>query len=146
MLNRRKFLWLSLAGTGGLLSFNYISKVSNMQLVLGRILSENLGGLKIDPLEIQRWTQDVVEKKSLNLSFASTQLLCMYQIQPLNTLLLPFNRKYQQLCTDITANFLLSTDFFLNKMDEQKEIRYSGMVYQTYKGACANPFSGLYYK
>ncbi len=147
MLNRRNFLLYSLAGTGGLLmSFNYISKITNMQQVISDILLENIQGLKIERSDVQKYAQDMIENNALNMSFASTQLLCVYQMRGAETLLFPFNRKYHQLCTDMTAQFLLSTDFFINKMDEERQIKYSGTIYSIYKRACANPFSGLYYK
>ena len=147
MLNRRKFIWYTLAGTGGLLmGFRYLTKITNFEQVLSDLLLRNLDGLKINPAEIDEYARDVATNNALNLSFANTQLLCMYQMMGTENFLMPFNRKYNRLCTDITANFLLSTDFHLNKMDEQRAITYSGSIYNMYKGACRNPFSGLFYK
>lgn len=44
----------------------------------------------------------------------------------------------------LVEDFLLSTDFFINKMDERKEVKYIAL-YNPYKRACSNPFSFLYY-
>ena len=44
----------------------------------------------------------------------------------------------------IVTGFLLSTDFFVNRMDETKTIKYIGLRDKN-KAACFNPFSHLYY-
>ena len=147
MLNRKKFLWYSLIGIGGsLMSCEYISKVTHFEKVIADILTENLEGLKVSPSDISDYARDVTKNNALNFSFAGTQMLCLYDIRSFQPFLQPLNKKYTRLCTDITANFLLSTDFFMNKMDEKKTITYSGSVYSVYRSACANPFSVLYYK
>jgi hypothetical protein len=40
--------------------------------------------------------------------------------------------------------YLLSTDFFTNKMDESKTIKYVGL-YNPYTRPCAHPFSNNVY-
>ena len=49
-----------------------------------------------------------------------------------------------QLVRTITTLYLLSTDFFQNRMDERKLVRFHS-IYDPYKTPCANPFSALYY-
>jgi hypothetical protein len=44
----------------------------------------------------------------------------------------------------ITNKYLLSTDFFMNKMNESKAVKYLGF-YNPHKSPCANPFSYIYY-
>lgn len=44
----------------------------------------------------------------------------------------------------LVEGFLPATDFFMNKMDENRQINYVGM-YNPYKRPCANPFSFIYY-
>jgi hypothetical protein len=44
----------------------------------------------------------------------------------------------------ITNKYLLSTDFFINNMDEDKEVKYLGF-YNPHRSPCANPFSNLYH-
>ena len=58
---------------------------------------------------------------------------------------LPYSKKYQEYRNQFVEKFLLSTDFFTNKMDESKEIQFIGL-YQPYQKPCFNPFSNLYYK
>ena len=44
----------------------------------------------------------------------------------------------------LVKGFLQATDFFYNKMDEGKDVKYLGL-YNAYQRPCANPFSHLYY-
>jgi hypothetical protein len=44
----------------------------------------------------------------------------------------------------ISQQYLLSTDFFRNKMDESKIVKYLGL-FDPYLRPCANPFSEIYY-
>ncbi len=46
--------------------------------------------------------------------------------------------------SSLVEKYLLSTDFFLNKMDESRTVKYAG-YYNPYKSPCTNPFSSLYY-
>ena len=56
----------------------------------------------------------------------------------------PYSGKYLQYKNQIVGQFLLSTDFFINKMDSRKKIQYVSF-YNPYKMPCANPFSSSYY-
>jgi hypothetical protein len=53
--------------------------------------------------------------------------------------------KKSEMVTELVQKYLLSTDFFLNKMDESKPVKYLGVVYTPYAKPCFNPFSSLYY-
>jgi hypothetical protein len=44
----------------------------------------------------------------------------------------------------ITQEYLLSTDFFRNKMDESRIVKYIGF-YNPYQMPCTNPFSSTFY-
>lgn len=57
---------------------------------------------------------------------------------------LPYKMKYEQYRSRITGTFLLSTDYFTNKMQEGKPVEYVSF-YNPYKRACASPFSNFYY-
>ena len=46
--------------------------------------------------------------------------------------------------TMLVNGFLTGSDFFYNKMDENREIKYMGL-YNEYTRPCANPFSHLFY-
>ena len=147
MQSRRKFLWYTLLSASGLLmSFEYITQITQLEKVISNILLKSLEGLKVDPSEIEKYARDLAKTNALNFSFANTQLISLYHTYSIEPFLFPFNKRYKRLCTDIVTNFLLSTDFFINRMDEQKNIKYTGAIYDIYRTACANPFSGLLYK
>ena len=44
----------------------------------------------------------------------------------------------------LVKDFLQATDFFYNKMDESKEVKYTGL-YNVYQKPCSNPFSHYFY-
>lgn len=54
------------------------------------------------------------------------------------------NGNQSQLVSELISKYLFSTDFFLNKMDETKPVKYLG-IFNPYKTPCANPFSFIYY-
>lgn len=45
----------------------------------------------------------------------------------------------------LVKDYLLSSTFFRNKMDETRLVEYTGVVYNPFKVACSNPFSFIYY-
>jgi len=45
---------------------------------------------------------------------------------------------------NVSQQYLLSTDFFRNKMDESKPVKFIGF-YDPYQMPCSNPFTSLYY-
>lgn len=45
----------------------------------------------------------------------------------------------------LVKDYLLSSTFFKNKMDEAKVVDYTGVVYNPFKVPCSNPFSFIYY-
>ena len=128
------------------MGLEYLVKATSLQKVISSMLIRNLEGLNVAPAEIEAYAKDAARNNALHLSFANTQLLSMHEMYSTAPFLFPLKKRYARLSTDITSNFLLSTDFFINKMDEHKPVRYSGNVYDMYRSGCANPFSGLYYK
>ena len=57
---------------------------------------------------------------------------------------LPYKHKYEEYSDFIVSRFLLSTDFFYNKMNTDREIKYLAL-HEPYFRPCSNPFSNLYY-
>lgn len=146
MFNRRKFLRYSLLGASAI-SVGYLgyASVSSFEKAIRYILIIDLEGLKVHQADIEAYAKNIIENNALNISFPQRQLVCAYNAVPVKQLPLPFRKRYMQLRSDIVGNFLLSTNFFLNKMDEQQEIKYSGTVYKIYESSCVNPFSGFFY-
>lgn len=82
----------------------------------------------------------------LNFNFFTKKLISMNPVKFLRWLPLSLRQKYRQKRAEVVVNFLLSTNFFHNHMNEQLEIKYNGYVYEMYKHACTNPLSGLQYR
>ncbi len=148
MLNRRKFLRHAFLAAAGV-SVSYAgqsTKLTPFAKVIRNILITDLKGLRVNLADIEAYAREAAKKNPLGFSFATTQMMELYQIPGVKRLPLPSNKRYAALRGQITGNFLLSTNFFQNKMDESKEIKYAGYIYEAHKGACANPFSGLYFQ
>lgn len=61
-----------------------------------------------------------------------------------SVLSLPNKQKYKLYRNQIVTSFLLSTDFFINKMNPNLPVHYVGL-YNPYKTSCTNPFSNLHF-
>ena len=57
---------------------------------------------------------------------------------------LPYTVNYNAYRNKIVLIFLLSTNFFVNRMDESKPVYFTS-VYDPYQIPCSNPFSNLFY-
>jgi|GEM_PF-6628337 len=82
----------------------------------------------------------------LNFNFFTKKLISMNPVKFLRWLPLSLRQKYRQKRAEVVGNFLLSTNFFHNHMNEQLEIKYNGYVYEMYKYACTNPLSEFQYR
>lgn len=132
-MKRRNFLIL--AGAGGVAaaatSFSFLS-TSFEDAATGLIRSE-LHFLKLDPEGLERFVKDYASNKdsTYHLTMRGYSFLGIGANQ---------SGKVNQLLTA----YLLSTDFFMNKMDESKTVKYVGL-YDPYKRPCAHPFSNNFY-
>ncbi len=132
-MKRRKFL--AVAGMGGLvaavLSFRFVA-TSTEDAVVNRIIKE-LNFLKLNRDGVVKFVADYTatmgKKAKLMLKSYSFMGMNASNSQKINTLL---------------NAYMLSTDFFINGMDESKEVKYIGM-YDPYNRPCAHPFSNAYY-
>lgn len=57
---------------------------------------------------------------------------------------LPLANKYQNYRGQIVGRFLLSTDYFTNKMNSTERVTYIAF-YNPYKQPCSSPFSTIFY-
>lgn len=147
MMDRRKFIVFLTSGfvasvaAGASAFFSWPNNIS----IYKRILNQGTEGLKVEESLIDKFLDDIKNKRNWNpLSKSKRNLLKIYF--PLESILflLPYQTKYKQSKAELVGWFLLSTDFFMNKMQNEKNISYVG-VFDPYKGACSNPFSHLYY-
>lgn len=142
-MKRRTFIKVSIALTGaGIISYLMLPGFID---AIKRILKEGSQGLKIDSLTIDQFIQDAnTEQFWIKFSRSKKILIILHTYGSFLKNLLPYQNKYLLYKNQITGQFLLSTDFFLNKMDTAQPIAYLGF-YNPYKQPCYHPFSVNYY-
>ncbi len=137
-MNRRYFLRLTgLSGAAmvALPGLGYVS-ATNKEAAVGVIMQE-LAYLKLDRKGVEQYVEDYFRNHYINSSFKAQLNLktCYY---------LGVTSGNSRLVHEIVHYYLISTDFFLNKMDESRLVKYLG-IYNAYARSCSNPFSFLYY-
>ncbi len=115
--------------------------------VVGKILRTQLSFLKLENAAVDSFTRDMAssgyyEKKSFD--WKKQLFVRIYHFFENPLIPIPGRGRYDAYCTFFVNDFLLSTDFFLNKMDESKTVTYIAL-FEPYKRPCSNPFSNLYY-
>lgn len=144
-MKRRKFLWATGVGlvTAGLGGYVYFE---NFEKTVKKIIVSDTKGLNIDEKEINRFLSETRKtnfwKKTYTLGHQ--QVIKWHYYLGNKVFKLPYERNYQFYRGRIVAMFLLSTDFFANKMDTSKPVKFT-RVYDPYLYPCSNPFSNLYY-
>ena len=101
------------------------------------VIKNQFSFLKLDEKGLRQFVADyyTLEGTSKTL-FARTKMKAYY--------LFKVDSDQSQLVRTITTLYLISTNFFQNRMDENKIVNYQGL-YNPHKTPCANPFSSLYY-
>ena len=136
-MRRRSVLQLLGLGTAAVaVSAVGINAISVENALAGIILNE-FSFLKIDRKGLDQFVADYYRMVWANknvLTNAKTKTYYFLEVKGDQSKLV---RTFAQL-------YLLSTDFFQNRMDESKEVKYLGW-YNPHKTPCANPFSALYY-
>ncbi len=146
MTNRRNFIKLSIAATA-LAPVAYLGYQAMLpfQKTIQNILIKDLAGLKVKSEDIDKFAAQAAQENPWGFSGSKVKFISFYNSIHNQWLPLPFKYKYEQYRADIVGRFLLSTDFFINKMNESKDITYIGIIYSPYKTPCSNPFSAAYY-
>jgi hypothetical protein len=138
-MKRRKFIGILTGGV--LLSVAGTYLFRNFKKVIYNILIEDLKGLRVSHESIEKYIAEAEAENFWGYTQVQKQFIKAHYNSPFP---LPYAFKYGQFRSTIVGTYLLSTDFFLNKMDVKKPIFYIA-YYNPYKRACANPFSNLYY-
>lgn len=121
-------------GALGLGSFNTSVKSMIMRSIEGMNISEDtVDQFLADARRERFFRQYDLSKKGFIV--AHTWLMSDY---------LPYKLKYTQYCSQIVGTFLLSTDYFSNRMQHGENVEYTGF-YNPYKRPCSSPFSNVYY-
>lgn len=141
-MNRRKFVTIlsvsAVAAAGA-----YIA-LPTFEDTVRRILKKDLEKLTVDEGAIEKFISEVRKQNPWRFSDEKKYLIMGHYYLENNLFSLPYPGKNRQYRNYIVGTFLLSTDFFINKMDTRKKINYMGL-YNPYKRPCSNPFSSIYY-
>ncbi len=152
MLNRRKFIRYAFLTTG-VVSVGYVGFTSftPFRNIIIEVLSIDLKGLKVRHEDVEKYATTIAESPGSYFHGTAIKLLSVYSSlpikileQPLIGIPVPFEKRYNKARTDLVCIFLLSTDFFTH-LNEDREVKYSGIIYGPYRTPCTNPFSGLYH-
>jgi len=134
-MNRRKFLVLTGVATGAVIipaSVYFITGSVSEYAVL--IIKKQLDYLKLEHGSVEQYVNDYFHNSNnavMRMKWKSIYYLNI-SWERSNTLM------------ELIKNFLLSTDFFINKMDESKVVKYLGL-YSPYKSPVPNPFAYTLY-
>ena len=144
-ISRRKFIFIGLLSLiAAVLGSFYLY---SFDTVLFKIIKNDLSYLKLSDQQIDSFVLDAKRENHWQRKFFDWKKQYFMRIGFIAANFsksFPYYYKYNQYKGELVGDFLLSTDFFMNKMDTNKEINYMAL-YNPYKRACSNPFSNLYY-
>lgn len=143
-MKRRKFLELVSLGLAGT-TIGIIS-LPDFENIIEKIIVKDTADLAISPKIISQYLAEAKERDVWqNFNFSKREFFRSHYFLSNSVFRLPYYSKYVQYRSEIVGNFLLSTDFFTNKMDPNHAVQYVGL-YDPYFRPCGNPFSNLYYQ
>ena len=143
-MTRRKFISISILTFVGI--FILFFALLPFEQVVWRILKNDLGSLDIDDDIFEKYLDEAKSRGYFSsFDIRKKWLIRFYDRLPLKWLPMPYTSKYNQYRSELVADFLLSTDYFINKMNKDRKISYLG-IYDPYRRPCSNPFSNLYYR
>lgn len=131
-MNRRKFILLAGTGTAVLIvppALYYVAPEVRQYAV--KLIEKELWYLKLEPGSVMKYANDYIAATGNNTVSALKWKMLYY---------LRFTAEKSDRINDLVKYFLLSTDFFINKMDENKTVHYLGL-YSPYHSPVPNPYS-----
>lgn len=133
-IKRRKFLLFSGLGvlTAAVTSFKFIT--TSFESAAAAMIKRELGFLKLDEEGVERFVREYAKTKDTK-----------YRLAMRGYSFVGIKHTYSGKVNQLLSNYLLSTDFFMNNMDETKVVKYVGL-YDPYQRPCAHPFSHLHYQ
>jgi hypothetical protein len=134
-MRRRNFLKIAGAGTAAVaaLPAGWYVATSVPEAAAG-IITREFSYLKLDPKGVARFVDDYL-KDPLS-GYTPAKIKAYYALRT--------GSDASMMVADLTRKYLLSSDYFTNKMDENRTVQYLGF-YNPYRSPCANPFSSLHY-
>ncbi len=112
----------------------YIASPS-LRKYAGKLIREELQYLKLEPAGVDQYVNDYFNT-SANNAMTNLRWKAFYY--------LGVNAERSGQIFELIKFYLLSTDFFIHKMDESKTVNYLGF-YSPYKSPVPNPYSFLLY-
>jgi hypothetical protein len=134
-MRRRNFLKIAGVGTAALAALPagwYVA--TSVQEAAAGIITREFSYLKLDPKGVAQFVDDYL-KDPLS-QYTPAKVKAYYALRR--------GADESAMVADLTRKYLLSSDYFMNKMDEHKTVQYLGF-YNPYRSPCANPFSSLHY-
>jgi hypothetical protein len=107
---------------------------TSVRVAAAGIITREFSYLKLDPKGVARFVDDYL--KDPMSGYTHKELKASYALQTVAS--------HSTMVANMTRKYLLSSDYFINKMDEHKTVQYLG-YYNPYRSPCANPFSSLHY-
>lgn len=146
-MKRRKFLTISGIGAAGVIvslgAFGIT--LPDMENLIVAMVKEDVSKLKVSERDIKKYAADVMKNDPFRFGEMKWKFLAAYtRLKPLG-LPLPKRGLYTELRSVVTGNFLLSTNYFWEKLGDNDIVTYSGRVFTPYNYPCGNPFSNIYY-
>jgi hypothetical protein len=136
-MRRRSFLQLLGLGTAAVVVPTVGVSSASVENALAGIILNEFHFLKIERKGVEQFVADYYRMTGANKQFFMNVKTKAYYF-------LKVDSERSQLVRTLTQLYLMSTDFFQNRMDESKEVKYLGW-YNPHKTPCANPFSSIYY-
>ncbi len=134
-MRRRNFLKIAGAGTAAVVALPagwYVA--TSVQEAAAGIITHELSYLELEPEGVARFVDDYL-KDPLS-QYTPAKLKAYYALRT--------GADASMMVADLTRKYLLSSDYFINKMDEHRTVQYLGF-YNPYRSPCANPFSSIHY-
>lgn len=144
-MKRRNFIGLITLGVAGAAVGGYIV-LENFEKFARKIIVKDTASLKINPAEIDKFMAAAAKKNVWGdlFPFHHKQLLKWHYYINNGMFTLPYLANYNAYRNKIVMTFLLSTNFFIDKMDESKPVHFTNL-YDPYQIPCSNPFSNIFY-
>lgn len=144
-MKRRKFIGLSILAVLGSIVTGFVV-FADFETVVLKILKSNLKDLKIKDEHFKKFiTEAQSPGYASKIMFDKKKKAFINTFYFLPKIGLPGEAKYFELRERIISDFLLATDFFVNKMNVNREIKYVAL-YDPYSRPCQNPFTNIHYQ
>jgi hypothetical protein len=132
-MKRRTFLTITgLTGAvAAITGFKFIN--TSFENASAKLIKNELNFLSLDEKGLEEFVREYSKNKDTR-----------YRLTMRGYSFMGIGSKQSGKVNQMVTAYLLSTDLFTNKMDENKIVKYVGL-YDPYQRPCANPFSSAYY-